>query len=240
MRNTQQTATREVTDDTPLGKRVVDEALLQVLRESGPLTARELAAIVDVGTSGVRSKLRALYRSGKLVRGRLLRRKGTAWSYAHPDTPSDDSLREWEHVDDGTPADTGDLMHDTADCPLVPNAADVVAITRQEALDRLLWPCEECFGELVAIATDATSRPYHATLCLAVTRLATHRFVTPEIARARGADECNLCVGSVDERGGRHDVEWDCPHCPASSSSSTRPDLATHLRHGCQENGGPA
>ncbi len=136
-------------------------------------------------------------------------------------------------------ADTGDLMHDTADCPQVPDD-DVVAVTRQEALDRLLWPCEECFGELVAIATDATSRPYHATLCLAVTRLATHRFVTPGVARARGADECELCVGSVDERGGRKDVEWDCPYCPMSESSSTRPDLATHLRHGCRENGGPA
>lgn len=135
-------------------------------------------------------------------------------------------------------ASTGDLMHDTADCPLVPNSADVVAITRQEALDRLLWPCAECFGELVAIATGATSRPFHATLCLAVTRLATHRFVTPEIARARGADECDLCVGSVDECGGRKDVQWDCPYCPMSASSSTRQNLASHLEYGCP-NGGP-
>ncbi len=106
MSDGQQTATRSITDDTSQKKRVVDETLLQVLRESGPVTACELAAIVDVGTSGARSKLRALYRSGKLVRGRSLRRKGTAWSYAHPDTPSDDSLREWEHVDDDTLADT--------------------------------------------------------------------------------------------------------------------------------------
>lgn len=107
MRNTQQTATREVTDDTPLGKRVVDEALLQVLRDSGPVTARELSAIVDLGISGVRSNLQRLYRSGELVRARSLRRKGTAYEYAHPDTVGTDSLRSWEHApDEQKPPDT--------------------------------------------------------------------------------------------------------------------------------------